>query len=89
MRFPRTRYDRGPDVRLLSAVAFIALLVLRPDGTALRAQCQPALPVRFDSYVKAHVKLTSDQHRQLLAGQPVMLDNGVEVRVLVATVDDR
>ena len=71
MRFPRTRYDRGPDVRLLSAVAFIAVLVLRPDGAALRAQSQPALPARFDSYVKAHVKLTSDQHRQLLAGQPV------------------
>ena len=29
------------------------------------------LPAQFDSYIKAHVKLTPEQQKQLLAGQPV------------------
>ena len=42
-----------------------------PDGRSLQAQGQPSLPARFDSYIKAHVKLTADEYTQLLAGQPV------------------
>ncbi len=38
---------------------------------SLWALGQPSLPARFDSYIKAHVQLTADQHKQLLAGQPV------------------
>jgi hypothetical protein len=56
---------------LLSAAGLIAVLALRPDGASLRAQSQPSLPARFDSYLKAHVKLTADKHKELLAGQPV------------------
>jgi hypothetical protein len=49
----------------------VAVLVLRPDGASLRAQGPPSLPARFDSYIRAHVKLTADKRTQLLAGQPV------------------
>ena len=58
-------------MRLRSVALLVAVLGLSPDGTSLRAQVQPSLPARFDSYIKAHVKLTADQHKQLLAGQPV------------------
>ena len=47
------------------------IFAVRPDGKSLRAQGQPSLPARFDSYIKAHVKLTADEYTQLLAGQPV------------------
>ena len=67
--FPWTRSHAGAHV--LSVAGFIAVLALRPDDMSLRAQGQPPLPARFDSYIKAHVKLTPDRHKQLLAGQPV------------------
>ena len=71
MPFTRTRLNAGPHVLLLSVAGLAALLVLRPGATSLRAQGQPPLPSRFDSYIKAHVKLTADEYKQLLAGQPV------------------
>lgn len=71
MSLPRPRLNAGPHVFLLLVVGLVAVLALRSDGRSLRAQVQRSLPARFDSYIKAHVKLTSDQHMQLLAGQPV------------------
>ncbi len=71
MPFPCTRLNAGPRVLLFSMAGLVAVLALRPDGMSLRAQGQRSLPARFDSYVKAHVKLTADEHKQLLAGQPV------------------
>jgi len=50
---------------------FVAVLALSPDAASLQPQDSRSLPVRFDSYVKAHVKLTADKQKQLLAGQPV------------------
>src|SRR6478672_5485890 len=70
MPSPRTRLNAGPHVFQLSVAVLVAALALRPDGS-LRAQGQPSLPARFDSYIKAHVKLTADEYTQLLAGQPV------------------
>ena len=71
MPFPCTRFRAGPHVLLLSVAGLVAVLALRPDGRSLQAQGQPSLPARFDSYIKAHVKLTADEYKQLLAGQPV------------------
>ena len=70
MPSPRTRLNAGPHVFQLSVAVLVAALALRPDGFLL-AQGQPSLPARFDSYIKAHVKLTADEYTQLLAGQPV------------------
>ena len=41
------------------------------------------------SLEKFRTALGTENFDLLLAGQPVMLDNGVEVRVLVANLDDR
>jgi hypothetical protein len=71
MRFPWTRSNVGSHVLLLSVAGLVAVLAVRPDGTAVRAQGTPSFPDQFDSYIKAHVKLTADEHQQLLAGQPV------------------
>jgi hypothetical protein len=71
MPFPWTRFNAGPHVLPLSVAGLVAVLALGPDEMSLRAQGQPSLPARFDSYVKAHVKLTADEHKQLLAGKPV------------------
>src|SRR6187399_3255269 len=71
MPFPRTRLNAGPHVLLLSLAALVAVFALRPEIESLRAQGQPSLPARFDSYIKAHVKLTAGEYSQLLAGQPV------------------
>ena len=68
---PRTRTSGRPDAFLLSAAALVTVLALRPDGAFLRAESQPSLPARFDSYVKAHVKLTADEYKLLVSGQPV------------------
>ena len=53
-------------LHLLSLVGLVVILALTPE-----AQSQPSLPARFDSYINAHVKLTADKRKQLLAGQPV------------------
>ena len=72
MRLPWIRRcTAGPQVLLISVAGLVAVLVLRPDGTAVRAQGTPPFPARFDSYIKANVKLTAEEHQQLLAGQPV------------------
>jgi hypothetical protein len=71
MRFPWTRSNVGSHVLLLSVAGLVAVLAVRPDGTAVRAQGTPSFPDQFDPYIKAHVKLTADEHQQLLAGQPV------------------
>ena len=69
--FPCTRSNVGSHVLLHLVAGLVAVLALRSDGRSLQAQDQPPLPDRFDSYIKAHVKLTADEYRQLLAGQPV------------------
>ena len=71
MPFPWARLNAGPHVLLLSVAGLVAVLALRADGMSLRAQGQPPLPARFASYLEAHVKLTADEYKQLLAGQPV------------------
>jgi hypothetical protein len=71
MRFPWTRSNVGSHVLLLSVAGLVAVLAVRPDGTAVRPQGTPSFPDRFDSYIKANVKLTAEEHQQLLAGQPV------------------
>jgi hypothetical protein len=58
-------------LRLLQSVSVagaVAVLTLTPDRTSLRAQ---GLPAPVDSYINAHVKLTADKYKQLLAGLPV------------------
>ena len=69
--FPCTRSNVGSHVLLLLVAGLVAVLALGSDRRPLQAQGQPPLPERFDSYVKAHVKLTADEYKQLLAGQPV------------------
>jgi len=71
MTCPCTRLNAGSHVILLLAGGLVAALGLRPDGISLQAQGQAPLPARFDSYIKAHVKLTDDEYKQLLGGQPV------------------
>jgi len=66
-----TRLNAGPHALLLWAAGLAAVMSLSSDEKSLRAQGQAPLPARFDSYIKAHVKLTADQYQQLLAGQPV------------------
>src|SRR6476619_6212318 len=82
---PRTRTSGRPDAFLLSAAAFVTVLALRPDGAFLRAQSQPSLPARFDSYLKAHVKLTADEYKLLVSGQPVtqLLETDPEKEVAI------
>jgi hypothetical protein len=58
-------------VRWLSMAGLVAVLAFAPDPASLKAQNQPPLPARFDSFLKTSVKLTAEQLRQLLAGQPV------------------
>ena len=68
---PCTRLNAGSHVLLHLVAGLVAVLAVRSDGRSLQAQGQAPLPARFDSYIKAHVKLTADQYKQLLAGQPV------------------
>ena len=60
-----------PHVLLCWAAGVGAVLVLGANGTSLRAQGPPSLPARFESYINAHVKLSDEERKQLLAGQPV------------------
>jgi hypothetical protein len=71
----RTRHADGSRLCTLSAAALAMLLAGRPPqaseaGPPGQGQ-QPPLPARFDAYVTAHVKLTADQRKRLLAGEPV------------------
>ena len=56
----------------LIATAALALIVTVATGGVPHGQSPAPLPAQFDSYIKAHVKLTPEQQKQLLAGQPVM-----------------
>jgi len=70
----------------LSKVQFyILILALATAGVPLRGQHQPALPERLDSYIKSYVKLTPEEQKQLLAGQPVarLLDSDPAKEVAV------
>ena len=71
MPYASTRLNVGPNVLLLAVAALVATLTLSNGAASLRAQSKSSLPARFDSYIKAHVKLTADKQNQLLAGQPV------------------
>jgi hypothetical protein len=71
MPFPRTRLNAGPHLLPLSVAVLVALVAATGGEKPLRAQGQPSLPARFDSYIKAHVRLTADQYTQLLTGHPV------------------
>jgi hypothetical protein len=55
----------------LSLAGLAAILALMTGGESLRGQGQPPLPAHLDSYIRAHVKLTPEEQKQLLAGQPV------------------
>jgi hypothetical protein len=50
---------------------YATILALATAGASLRGQDQPPLPERLDSYIKSYVKLTPEEQKQLLAGQPV------------------
>jgi hypothetical protein len=58
-------------LRAFSAAAVAAILVVATDDTRLRGQGPSALPARLDSYIKTYAKLTPEQQKQLLAGEPV------------------
>ena len=57
--------------RFYLAAGLGAILVLARTGVPLRGQGEPPLPDRLNSYIKNDVKLTSEEQKQLLAGQPV------------------
>ncbi len=65
MRVPNRRR------RVSSAMSLGAILLLATAGFSLRGQGQPRLPERLESYIKSDVKLTPEEQKQLLAGQPV------------------
>jgi hypothetical protein len=46
-------------------------VVVATNGTRLRGQGPSALPAPLDSYIKTYAKLTPEQQKQLLAGEPV------------------
>ena len=55
---------------LICAAGFAAILIVVTGG-AQSAQSPAPLPARLDSYIKAYVKLTPEEQKQLLAGKPV------------------
>ncbi len=54
-----------------SVAGLVALTTLSTDAVPVLGQGEPPLPARIDSYIKSDVKLTPQQQKQLLAGQPV------------------
>jgi hypothetical protein len=58
-------------LRVLSVAGLAAIVAVSQDVAPLSAERQSALPAPFESYLRAHVKLTADQQQQLLAGLPV------------------
>jgi hypothetical protein len=71
MPFSPTRSAAGSQALLLSAAGLVAALALTSDRISVRAEDKAAFAAPFDSYINAHLKLTADQHQQLLAGRPV------------------
>jgi hypothetical protein len=58
-------------LRLLAAAGLAAVVAVSLYVAPLSANRQSALPAPFESYLRAHVKLTADQQQQLLAGLPM------------------
>ena len=58
-------------LRRFSTAGLFAVLLLAAGGALLQSQTQAAFPARLDSFLQTSVKLTAEQRRQLLAGQPV------------------
>ena len=59
MPFRWTGLNAGRHVLLLTGAGLAAVLA------------QPSFPVPLDPYIKSHLKLTADEHQQLLAGKPL------------------
>ena len=70
-RFCRWQWPKRSDVMQVSRIQLCAILALAIAAAPLRGQGQPPLPERLDSYIKSYVKLTPEEQKQLLAGQPV------------------
>jgi len=58
-------------LRALSLAGIVAILAVAAESLRLHGQGQPTLPARLDSYIKSYVKLTPEEQKKLLAGQPV------------------
>ena len=58
-------------VPALSLACAVALLTLAIGGVPAQGQGQAPLPERLNSYINSYVKLTSDEQKRLLAGEPV------------------
>ena len=54
-----------------SVAGLVALTTLSTDAVPVLGRGQPPLPAHIDSYIKSDVKLTPQEQKQLLAGQPV------------------
>ena len=57
--------------RALWGTSVLAILTAATVVAPLGGQAQPHLPERLDSYIKGYVKLTAEEEKQLLAGEPV------------------
>ena len=55
----------------LICAAGLAAIVIVVTGGAQSGQSPAPLPARLDSYIKAYVKLTPEEQKRLLAGEPV------------------
>src|SRR5687768_9258511 len=55
----------------LICAAGLAAIVIVVTGGAQSAQSPARLPARLDSYIKSYVKLTPEEQKRLLAGEPV------------------
>ena len=55
----------------LTCPAALAAIVIVVTGGAQSGQSPAPLPARLDSYIKAYVKLTPEEQKRLLAGEPV------------------
>ena len=56
--------------RLICAAGLAAFVIVATGG-AQSGQSPAPLPARLDSYIKAYVKLTPEEQKRLLAGEPV------------------
>ena len=58
-------------LRVVSAAGLVAAIVLSRSDATLGVGLQSPVPARLASYLNTHVKLTTEQRQQLLAGRPV------------------
>lgn len=79
------RHTEGTGVRALSLACAVALLVLGIRGVPLQGQGPAPLPERLNSYINSYVKLTSDEQKRILAGEPVtrLLDSDPSKEVAI------